>query len=52
VIRSVGQARTPDAAALAQALASTDPGQVVTVTAERGGQPLTVRVTLGELAGG
>jgi len=52
VIRAIGQDRTPDATALARALAARDPGQVVTVTADRGGQALTVRVTLGELSGG
>lgn len=52
VIRTVGRARTPDATALTQALASRDPGNVVTVTADRGGQALTVQITLGELAGG
>jgi S1-C subfamily serine protease len=52
VIRAIGQDRTPDAAALTGALASKDPGQTVTVTADRGGQALTVTVTLGELSGG
>jgi S1-C subfamily serine protease len=52
VIKAIGQSRTPDATALAQALAAKDPGQNVTVTVDRGGQALTVQVTLGELPGG
>jgi putative serine protease PepD len=52
VITAIGQSRTPDATALAQALAAKDPGQNVAVTVDRGGQALTVQVTLGELPGG
>jgi S1-C subfamily serine protease len=52
VIKAAGQPRTPDATALAQALAAGDPGQDVTVTVDRGGQALTVQVALGELPGG
>jgi putative serine protease PepD len=52
VIKAIGQSRTPDATALAEALAAMDPGQNVTVTVDRGGQALTVQVTLGELPGG
>ena len=63
VIRSFGSAPTPDAAALSQALAAARPGEQVTVAVTRGAQgtaqgtlqgtaqELTVRVTLGELAG-
>jgi putative serine protease PepD len=51
VIRAVGQTRTPDAAALTGALAARDPGQAVPVTVDRGGQTVTVQVTLGELPG-
>ena len=52
VIQAIGQTRTPDAATLAQVLATRDPGETVTVTADRGGQELTARVTLGELPSG
>jgi putative serine protease PepD len=51
VIQAVGKARTPDAAALGQALATARPGQTITVTIARQGQTLTVPVTLGELPG-
>ena len=51
VIQAVGQTRTPDATALTGALAARDPGQVVPVTVDRGGQTVTVQVTLGELPG-
>ena len=51
VIRAVGQVRTPDAAALTGALAAQEPGHTVPVTVDRGGQTLTVQVTLGELPG-
>ncbi|HJY73955.1 MAG TPA: trypsin-like peptidase domain-containing protein [Streptosporangiaceae bacterium] len=51
VIQAVGQTRTPDAAALTGALAARDPGQAVPVTVDRGGQTVTVQVTLGELPG-
>ena len=49
MVQAIGQTRTPDAATLAQVLATRDPGQTVTVTADRGGQELTARVTIGEL---
>lgn len=49
VITSIGSDRIPDTTGLAQALAGKDPGQVVTVTVNRGGQDLTVKVTLAEL---
>ena len=52
VIRAVGQARTPDATALVQALAAARPGQAVTVTITRDAQTLTLDVTLSELPGG
>ena len=52
VIKAIGQSRTPDATALAHALAAKDPGQNVTVTVDRGGQALTAQATLGELPGG
>lgn len=51
VITSAGQERTPDAQALSQALAAARPGDQVTLTFARGGQQLTVTVTLGELVG-
>ncbi len=51
VIQAVGQTRTPDAPALTGALAARDPGQTVPVTVDRGGQMVTVQVTLGELPG-
>jgi S1-C subfamily serine protease len=51
VITSAGRTPTPDTAALAQALAAAEPGQPVTLTVTRDGQPRTVRVTLGELPG-
>jgi putative serine protease PepD len=51
VITSVGQAPVPDAAALAGALATRDPGQTVAVTVDRGGQTLTRQLELGELPG-
>ena len=51
VIQAVGQTRTPDAGALTGALAARDPGQAVPVTVDRGGQTVTVQVTLGELPG-
>ena len=51
VIQAVGQTRTPDATALTGALAARDPGQAVPVTVDRGGQTVTVQVTLGELPG-
>ena len=51
MIQAVGQTRTPDATALTGALAARDPGQAVPVTVDRGGQTVTVQVTLGELPG-
>ena len=51
VIQAVGQTPTPDATALTGALAARDPGQAVPVTVDRGGQTVTVQVTLGELPG-
>ena len=50
--RSGYEARIPDATAPALALAAKDPRENVTVTVHRGGQTLTVQVTLGELPGG
>jgi S1-C subfamily serine protease len=52
VITSVGGAKTPDTAALAEALAVREPGQRVAVTVDRDAQAMTVRVTLGELSDG
>jgi S1-C subfamily serine protease len=49
VIISIGGAPTPDATALAGALAAKEPGDAVKVTASRGSQTVTVQVTLGEL---
>ncbi len=51
VIKSAGQAQTPDTTALSQALAEARPGDKITVTASRGGQDRAVQVTLGELPG-
>jgi S1-C subfamily serine protease len=51
VITSAGRTPTPDTAALAQALATAEPGQAVTLTVTRDGQPRNVQVTLGELPG-
>jgi S1-C subfamily serine protease len=51
VIQSVGGTPTPDAAALTRALAAHKPGDTVPVTVGRGGQTLTVQVTLSELTG-
>jgi putative serine protease PepD len=52
VIVTVGGTPIPDTAALAEALAAKQPGQAVTMTVARGGQELTVHLTLGELPGG
>ena len=52
VITSVAGTATLDTTALAEVLASKDPGQPVTLTITRGGQQQTVPVTLGELPGG
>jgi S1-C subfamily serine protease len=49
VIQAVDQTRTPDLAALTGALAARSPGGRVSVTVDRGGQTLTVQVTLDEL---
>jgi putative serine protease PepD len=51
VIQATERARTPDAAALAQAAAAKDPGQAATVTVNRGGRTLTAHVILAELPG-
>jgi putative serine protease PepD len=51
VIRSLGQAPTPDTQALMEALATAQPGQTVTVTVARDSQSLHLRLTLGELPG-
>jgi S1-C subfamily serine protease len=50
-ITSAGGTPTPDTTALAEALAAAHPGQQLPITVTRGGEPLTVRVTLGELPG-
>ena len=52
VVRSFGRTPTPDTESLTQALAGARPGQSVTLTVERGGQPLSIGVRLGELPGG
>jgi S1-C subfamily serine protease len=49
---AVTEPATQDTTALAEVLASKDPGQSVTLTVSRGGQQRTVPVTLGELPGG
>jgi putative serine protease PepD len=49
VIQAVGGTPTPDPSALAAVLAGARPGDKVTLTVARGGQELTVPVTLGEL---
>jgi S1-C subfamily serine protease len=51
VIISAGQARTPDAQALSQALTAARPGDQITLTVTRGTEHLTVTLTLGELPG-
>jgi S1-C subfamily serine protease len=51
-ITAIGGTPTPDTTALAGALADREPGQNVAVTVVRGGQTMTVHVTLGELPGG
>jgi S1-C subfamily serine protease len=43
---------TPDATALASALAADDPGQQLSVAFTRDGRDSTVRLTLGTLPGG
>jgi S1-C subfamily serine protease len=52
IIRKFGQAPTPDAGTLLQALAAADPGQRAEVTIIRAGQAHTVPVTLGTLPAG
>jgi len=49
VITSLAGTATPDTTALAEVLASKDPGQPVTLTITRGSEQQTVPVTLGEL---
>jgi S1-C subfamily serine protease len=49
VIRSIDGTPIPDTSALAEALASQRPGHDAAVTIARGGQELTVHVTLGQL---
>ncbi|GAA2412787.1 trypsin-like peptidase domain-containing protein [Streptomyces glaucosporus] len=48
VVTEVGGVETPDTAALAEALASHEPGDEVEVVHRRGGRERTVTVTLGE----
>jgi putative serine protease PepD len=50
-ITAIGGTPTPDTTALAGALADREPGQNVAVTVVRGGQTMTVHLTLGELPG-
>jgi S1-C subfamily serine protease len=52
VITAIGGTRTPDATALAEALAARHPGQRGTVTVTRGGEQRSVALALGELPGG
>lgn len=52
VITAVAGTATPDTAALAEVLATKEPGQPVTLTVSRGGQERSVPITLGELPGG
>ena len=49
IITAVGGTPTPDTQALATVLAAADPGDQITLTAVRGTQELTVKLTLGEL---
>jgi S1-C subfamily serine protease len=51
VIRTAGGTPTPDPQALAGVLAAAHPGDQLTLSVERGGQELTVKLTLGELPG-
>jgi S1-C subfamily serine protease len=51
VIRAAGGTPTPDPRALAGVLAAAHPGDQLTLSVERGGQELTVKLTLGELPG-
>jgi S1-C subfamily serine protease len=52
VIAMLAGTETPDTTALAEVLASKEPGQVVSVTVTRDDADHTVRLTLGELPGG
>ena len=51
VIQAAGGTPTPDTQALAGALAAAHPGDEITLSVTRGGQELTVKLTLGELPG-
>ncbi len=51
VIKSADGTATPDTQALAGVLAAVDPGDQLTLSVVRGGQELTVKLTLGELPG-
>jgi putative serine protease PepD len=51
IIRAAGGTPTPDAQALAGALAAAHPGDQITLSVVRAAQELTVQVTLGELPG-
>ena len=51
VIRTAGGTPVPDPQALAGVLAAARPGDQLTLSVERGGQELTVKLTLGELPG-
>ena len=49
VIRAADGTPTPDTQALAGVLAAADPGDQVSLAVDRGGQELTVKLTLGQL---
>jgi S1-C subfamily serine protease len=51
VITAVAGTDTPDTTALAEALATMEPGQSASLTVTRGGAERTVQLTLGELPG-
>jgi S1-C subfamily serine protease len=51
VIQAAGGTRTPDTQALAGVLAAAQPGDEITLSVIRGGQELTLKLTLGELPG-
>jgi putative serine protease PepD len=51
VIQAADGTPTPDTQALAGALAAAHPGDEITLSVTRGGQELTVKLTLGELPG-
>ena len=51
VIRTAGGTPVPDPQALAGVLAAARPGDPLSLSVERGGQELTVKLTLGELPG-